>query len=366
MPAVTASAPAGARRVLVIDDELAVLRVIGLLLERHGFVVDSAGSAREGLSLLAAKEFDVVLCDVKMPELSGLDFLREVRQRNPELPVILMTGGATLDAALGAIELHAKEFLLKPIEPAVLVESVARAAASGEPARMKRTLATMHAEFQPVVSLSKRSLFGYEASMRCDDLPASSYDALLLAAERVDWRSGLLHAFHERVGASCGLLPDGALLFVPVDPLDAVDLLPAGSGSPLAPVAVNVVLCVRGSVAGGQLRAIASALPGLRRAGFRIAMESGGTASLDLEIVEPVSPDFVRLVGAAFAGIAMDPQRRRTLRATCTMFAAHNVPLIAVGVETAEERDALLAAGVDLAEGGLFGTPSKTFESPAV
>src|ERR1039457_5126211 len=102
MTAATVSAPTGARRVLIMDDEPAVLRVIRLLLERHGFSVARATNAREGLSLLAASGFDVVLSDIIMPELSGLDFLRELRQHDLDVPVILMTPGAPLAPALGA------------------------------------------------------------------------------------------------------------------------------------------------------------------------------------------------------------------------------------------------------------------------
>ena len=133
MPAATVSAPPGARRVLVIDDEPAVLRVIGLLLERHGFAVASATNAREGLSMLADKGFDVVLSDIIMPELSGLDFLKELRQHDLDVPVILMTAGATLDSALDAIEygISAKwPEILKQIAPSVTRAAVLRDATS--------------------------------------------------------------------------------------------------------------------------------------------------------------------------------------------------------------------------------------------
>src|ERR1019366_10000708 len=100
MTAATVPTPVGARRVLIIDDEPAVLRVIGLLLERHGFAVGRASNAREGLALLADKGFDVVLTDIIMPEFSGLDFLRELRQHDLDVPGILMTAGAPLGSGL--------------------------------------------------------------------------------------------------------------------------------------------------------------------------------------------------------------------------------------------------------------------------
>jgi EAL domain-containing protein (putative c-di-GMP-specific phosphodiesterase class I) len=375
---------------LVIDDEPAVLRVIGLLLERHGFAVASASNAREGLSLLASKGFDVVLTDIIMPELSGLDFLRELRQHDLDVPVILMTAGATLDSALDAIEYGASQYLLKPVEPEALVISVGRAAALGELARMKRTalavqagkaipygdratleavltrtFTTIHAQFQPVVSLKKKNVIGYEALMRCDETLFSSYAALLLAAERVGWRTALSRTLYQRIAQDCGDMPEGALLFVNVHPLDAQESLLTGSGAPLEPIARSVVLDVRESVAGEQLTALVTALPDLRGAGFRIAIDNVGTGTSGLEIFGKLAPDFAKLDRTAFAGIENDTNRQRTVRAIYAMFASLEVPLIAEGVESAAERDALLAAGADLAQGNLFGAPSKRFESPA-
>jgi EAL domain-containing protein (putative c-di-GMP-specific phosphodiesterase class I) len=390
MTAATVSAPAGARRVLIIDDEPAVLRVIGLLLERNGFAVASASNAREGLALLADKGFDVVLSDIIMPELSGLDFLRELRQHDLDVPVILMTAGATLDSALDAIEYGASQYLLKPVEPEALITSVGRAAALGELARMKRTalavqagkaipygdrqtleavltrtFATIRAEFQPLVSMKKKSVLGYEALMRCDETLFASYGALLAAAERVGWRTALSKTLYQRIAQDCSDMPEGALLFVNIHPLDAQESLLTGSGAPLEPIAQSVVLDVRESVAGEQLTALAAALPELRGAGFRIAIDNVGTGTSGLEIVSRLTPDFAKLDRSAYIGIDKDTKRQRTVRAIYAMFASLDVPLIAEGVESAAERDALVSAGADLAQGNLFGAPSKKFETPA-
>ena len=390
MATATASAPTGVRRVLIIDDEPAVLRVLGLLLERHGFAVASASNARDGLTMLAEKGFDVVLTDIIMPELSGLDFLKELRQHDLDVPVILMTAGATLDSALDAIEYGAQQYLLKPVEPEALVHSVGRAAALGELARLKRTalavqagkaipygdratleavltrtFATIRAEFQPVVSLKNKNVLGYEALMRCDETLFSSYGALLAAAERVGWRTALSRVLYQRIAQDCGDMPEGALLFVNIHPLDAQESLLTGSGAPLEPIARNIVLDVRESVAGEQLGALAAAMPRLRGAGFRIAVDNVGTGTSGLEIFSRLAPDFAKLDRTTYAGIDKEPTRQRAVRAIYAMFASLELPLIAEGVETAAERDALLAAGADLAQGNLFGAPSTRFAVPA-
>src|ERR1019366_2615 len=227
-----------------------------LLLERHGFAVASASNAREGLSLLAESGFDVVLTDIIMPELSGLDFLRELRQHDLDVPVILMTAGATLDSALDAIEYRASQYLLKPGETeglgelarmkrAALAVQAGKAIPYGDRATLEavltRTFATIHAEFQPMVSMKRKRVLGYEALMRCDETLFSSYGALLYAAQRVGWRTALARTIYQRIGQDCGDMPEGALLFVNMHPLDAQESLLTGSGAPLEPIASSVV-----------------------------------------------------------------------------------------------------------------------------
>src|ERR1019366_8353261 len=93
------------------------------------------------------------------------------------------------------------------------------------------------------------------------------------------------------------------------------------------------------------------------------AIDNVGSGTSGLDIYDRLSPDFAKLDRSAFAGIGTSPNRQRTVRAIYAMFASLEVPLIAEGVETAEERDALLAVGADLAQGNLFGAPSKRFET---
>ena len=224
------------RRVLVIDDEQAVLRVLGLLLERHGFSVALADNARDALKLVEKDKFHAILTDIIMPELSGVDFLRELRHHDLDVPVILMTAGPTLDSAIEAIEYGAQQYLLKPVEPAALVQAVGRAAALGELARYKRdayaksandalpygdrktletvlnqAFGTITIVFQPVVSMREQTLIGYEALMRCDEALFSSYATLLSAADRIGWRTALERTIYQRIAAASTELPDGAL-----------------------------------------------------------------------------------------------------------------------------------------------------------
>ncbi|HEY4659700.1 MAG TPA: EAL domain-containing protein [Gemmatimonadaceae bacterium] len=391
MATATVQAPSSARRVLVIDDEPAVLRVLGLLLERNGFRVDTVASARDALRLLEREKFDVVLSDIIMPELSGVDFLRELRRHDLDVPVILMTAGPTLDSALDAIEYGAQQYLLKPVEPEALVKSVGRAAALGELARLKRQALTMttrealpyndratleavlkrafdtiHAAFQPIVSMKERRLMGYEALMRCDETLFASYGALLAAADRIGWRTTLSKTIYQRIGRACAELPEGALLFVNVHPLDAQEGMIVGGEGTLEPIARSVVLEVSEHAPPDQLDVMASSLKKLRGAGFRIALDDLGTGPSGLVAFTRLSPDFAKLDRTLLAGLDADPQRQKVVRAMYALCAELGLPLIAEGVETAAEREALRSLGADLAQGNVFGAPAAGFEGPTL
>ena len=130
--------PHATRRVLVIDDDPAVLKVLGLVLQRRGFSVDTMGSAKDALALVPQQKYHAILADIPMTEMTGVEFLRALRRHDLDVPVILMTAGPTRDSAIDAIEYGAQQYLLKPVEPDALVQAVGRAMAFGELARGKR------------------------------------------------------------------------------------------------------------------------------------------------------------------------------------------------------------------------------------
>lgn len=380
---------ANGRRILVIDDEPAVLRVLGLLLERHGFSVASADNARDALKLVQQDKFMAILTDIIMPELSGVDFLRELRRYDLDVPVILMTAGPTLDSAIEAIEYGAQQYLLKPVEPTALVQAVGRAAALGELARYKRdayakassealpygdrttleavlnqAFGTIRVVFQPVVSMKGKKLVGYEALMRCDEALFTSYLTLLAAADRIGWRTALERTIYQRIAAACTELPDNAVLFVNVHPHDAQEGLLVGAEAPLEPIARSVVLEVSEHATVEQLDAMAGQIAKLRGAGFRIAVDDVGTGPSGLLSFARLKPDFVKLDRTLLAGLDKDESRLRLVRGMYALTREVGVPVIAEGVETAGERDALVAMGADYMQGNLFGKPAEGFAAP--
>jgi two-component system response regulator HydG len=113
--------------VLVVDDERDVCDLLELALARQGMQVTSCTVAAEALELIKTRDFDVVLTDLAMPEMSGLTFCEGVLAVRPDVPVVVMTGHGSLETAMGAIRAGAYDFVTKPIESKTLGVVIARA-----------------------------------------------------------------------------------------------------------------------------------------------------------------------------------------------------------------------------------------------
>jgi two-component system, NtrC family, response regulator HydG len=101
---------------LVVDDELPVLRVIERVAAKAGYDVVTCGSGTEGLRALMRKPADLAMVDLRMPDVNGLDVLRQIKASVPSCEVILMTAHAAVDSAIEAIKLGAREYLTKPFD----------------------------------------------------------------------------------------------------------------------------------------------------------------------------------------------------------------------------------------------------------
>ena len=112
---------------LIVDDEPNILTSLRRALEIEGYVVEVAGSGRVGLDKVEDKDVDLVMLDVMMPELDGLSTLKQIRDKHPELPVIMMSGHGTVDTAVQATKLGAYDFLEKPLSTEKTLVSVKNA-----------------------------------------------------------------------------------------------------------------------------------------------------------------------------------------------------------------------------------------------
>ena len=100
--------------ILIIDDEKAIRKTLSEILSYEGYKIDEAGDGEEGLKKLKEKEFDVVLCDIKMPKVDGLEFLEKSRDINIDTPIIMISGHGTIETAVEAVKKGAYDYISKP------------------------------------------------------------------------------------------------------------------------------------------------------------------------------------------------------------------------------------------------------------
>ena len=115
--------------VLVVDDEAVVRKAMERILGKEGMEVESCSSGYSAIQRMQEKEFDLVITDLKMPGMSGMEVLRTVRILQPDTPVIIITGYATVDTAVEAIQNGAFDYLAKPFTPEQITEKVRKAIA---------------------------------------------------------------------------------------------------------------------------------------------------------------------------------------------------------------------------------------------
>lgn len=116
------------RRLLIIDDEANMRHMLSQLTGKAGYVVTLAENGQEGLAILAGQEVDLILCDLKMPKLNGLEFLTRVKEMGGDAPIIMMSAYAAIEDAVAAIKSGAYDFITKPFKADEVLLTLERAA----------------------------------------------------------------------------------------------------------------------------------------------------------------------------------------------------------------------------------------------
>jgi DNA-binding response OmpR family regulator len=118
--------------ILVVDDEQNLRHTMAFILKRAGYDVTTAENAHEALTILQSGAFDLIILDLKMPDVDGLSLLKMIRHNHPNLPVFILTAYGSLDTAIDALRLEARDYLQKPIDPAQLLERIERILQEGQ------------------------------------------------------------------------------------------------------------------------------------------------------------------------------------------------------------------------------------------
>jgi DNA-binding response OmpR family regulator len=142
------------KTILVIDDDTNLRLTLTMVLQKNGYTVTAAGNASQALQCLEAGPFDLAFLDLKMPEVDGLALLRQIRQRYADMPIIILTAHATLHSSIEAVRHGARDYLLKPVDPPLILQTVREVLGANRVAeRREKILAQIQTLFQELQQL---------------------------------------------------------------------------------------------------------------------------------------------------------------------------------------------------------------------
>lgn len=377
--------------VLLVDDDAAVLRMTRKRLERRGHRVIACSSGEEALAVLRRETFDAMISDVRMPGMTGMDLLRAVRERDLDLPVLLMTGDPELDSASAAVEYGAFQYLTKPVATGQLEAAAERAVNMGKLARIKRefmeeatsgvfrvsdragadaivdrALECLYLTFQPIVSSKDGSVVAYETFMQSSDDVTPLPSTIFRAAER----SGRVAQVERKLRATTAnaMLESETdwLFFVNVHPRDLLDHELYAPEAPLSRVAERVVLEITDRAELENTPNVRERIRDLRRLGYRLGLNDLGAGYAGLTTFVTLEPEFVKLDAALVRNIHCIPAQRQVVGTLIQLCQDMGSAVIAEGVETPAEHETLVALGCHLLQGQLYAAPGAAFPTPIV
>ena len=368
-------------RVLVVDDERSLLEVLATMLTEAGWQVDTAPDGREALGLVDAQRYEVVLSDIDMPGINGVQLLREIRARDLDVPVLLITGHPRVDTAVEALEHGALRYLQKPLRERDLLSAVEDAARLHRMARLKRealaaigledrlpadragletrfghALATLRLVFQPILRAGDGTVFGYEALTRTDELSIPHPGALFEAAERLGRVHEVGGVVRDRAAAFLARAP-ALTLFVNVHAQELTDDALLSPAAALSGHARSVVLELTERSSFEHVPNLRARVSLLRRLGYRLAVDDLGAGYAGLTSFAALNPHVVKLDMSLVRGCDSEPVKQRVIASMASLSKEFGIMVVAEGIETPAERDTVVALGCDLIQGFFLGRP---------
>jgi EAL domain-containing protein (putative c-di-GMP-specific phosphodiesterase class I) len=378
--------PPALGRVLLVDDEPEVLRGFARVLKERGHHVATAAKAAEAITKLSEGRFDVVVSDISMPGMDGIQLLKEVRRRDLTVPVILATGRPAVKSAAEAVESGAFQYLIKPIRNENLCQVVEHAIRVNRMGRVKqeaaellgqsaalgadraglevtfdRTLQTLWVAFQPIVDVRTRTIYAFESLLRSNEPALPHPGAVLDAAERLGRLDALGRVIRAKAAAEVAAAPELPRLFVNLHVRDLLDPDLLDPDAALSKLAKRVVLEITERSSLEDVRDARLRVAALREMGFRIAVDDMGAGYAGLSSFALLEPEVVKLDMSLIRDIDKNATKRKVVHSMIELSRGMGIEVIAEGVETSDERDTLIELGCDLLQGYLFAKPGKPF-----
>jgi len=109
------------RNILIVDDDKSILRILTRILQKQGYSTHTAETGREAEEMINNQSYDLALIDVKLPDTDGVDLLQKIQAAKPNMIKIILTGFASMDSGIKALNAGADAYLVKPVEPTELL-----------------------------------------------------------------------------------------------------------------------------------------------------------------------------------------------------------------------------------------------------
>jgi EAL domain-containing protein (putative c-di-GMP-specific phosphodiesterase class I) len=373
-------------RVLIADDEPMLLRGLSRVLSRAGFDVVTVSDGKQAADLLTTQEFDAIVSDISMPGMNGIQLLRAARERDLDVPVLLVTGAPAVETAVEALEYGAFQYLTKPVDSKQFEQVVEKAVQLHRMALMKRealallggpngmagdragleasfarALETLWMAYQPIVRAKEHTLFGHEALLRSTEPTLPHPGAIIDAAERLGRLPDLGRAIRASSAESVEPKPEAGLLFVNLHTRDLLDPTLTSPESPLSRIAKRVVLEITERASLHEIKDIPSRVAQLREMGFQVAIDDLGAGYAGLTSFALLEPEIVKLDMSLVRNVHKQSTKQKLIRSMTGLCKDMGMMVVAEGIETVEERDQLVELGCDLLQGYLFARPGQPF-----
>lgn len=367
--------------ILLVEDEQALARAYTRTLKLHGLEPTWVSDATSALGELRLRSYDVVVSDIMLPDHSGLDLLRHIRNSDPDLPMVLVTGMPNLDSAIDAVALGAFRYLVKPVSNDRLIGCIAQAQRTRQVARLReealnkthifgggdaelarafeRALEPLWIAYQPIIRWPGRSIFGYQALVRSDEPSLALPAALLSAADRLGRSQELSRAVRRSVAKTARGLPSGTRVLVTFALDDLLDPELYSASTPLGAVAGRVTLDLPGSSLPSQIPDLSDRIQQLKALGYRIAVSVRGVSYLDFSRFEALDPEILKIDLAPHDGLNEQATQRIGLEHTADWCRQHGRDLVVEGVERDDERSRIAGLGCELFQDCLFAHPGR-------
>ena len=204
--------------ILIIDDEESLRHMLSVMLRKQGFVVETASSGRDGLQKLASHAYEFILCDMRMPEMDGRDFLAQAIARGATAPIIMMTAYGSVDTAVSCMQEGAYDFISKPFkqdEIIIVLRKAEERERLKEENRQLRAQAVSGSSYHGLTGRNPAMLALYDQIGRVADLKTT----VLIQGESGTGKELVARAIHASgirktkpfVAINCGAIPESLL-----------------------------------------------------------------------------------------------------------------------------------------------------------